>query len=132
LFRTWKRIPGKDGLNITIEVDDSIGHILFLAWQPRANAYKVNDVELSDAPVYFELTLSSGKIWTKGEANATNVVKSSAKDWALVSTRRRNWMDTGLSVAEDEARRDSSGTRLLLALLIRGPVAQSSPCQADR
>ena len=31
-------------------------------------------------------------------------IKGSAKDWALVAIRRRNWMDTGLEVVGDEAR----------------------------
>jgi len=115
----------KDGLDITIEVDDSIGHILFLAWQSRPNAYRINDFALPDTPIYLELTLPSGKIWTKGEANATNVIKGNAKDWALVSTRRRNWMDTDLSVTGDEAQRYASVVQTFAGLADKGPEALS-------
>ena len=59
-------------------------------------------------PMYLELTLPSGEIWTKGDPQAENYIKGSAKEWAMVSVRRRNWMDTSLEVVGDEARRYAS------------------------
>ncbi|MBP3540041.1 MAG: TIGR03084 family protein, partial [Oscillospiraceae bacterium] len=56
-------------------------------------------------PMYLELTLPSGEKWIKGEPNEENYIKGSAKDWAMVSVRRRHWMDTELEVVGDEARR---------------------------
>ena len=49
--------------------------------------------------------MPDGQLWAKGEPNAENYIKGSAKDWAMVSVRRRNWMDTGLQVVGEEARR---------------------------
>ena len=67
--------------------------------------YNVNGLAFDpEIPMYLELTLPSGELWTKGEPNDKNYIKGSAKDWALVAIRRRNWMDTGLEVVGDEAR----------------------------
>ena len=78
---------------------------LFLSWQGRPNMYNVNGLAFDpEIPMYLELTLPSGELWTKGEPNDQNYIKGSAKDWALVAIRRRNWMDTGLEVVGDEAR----------------------------
>ena len=97
-----------DALGKDVEVRDRIDSTLFLSWQARAFAYRINGFEMPDTPLYLELTLPSGKLWSRGEPDAANVIKGSAKDWALVSVRRRNWMDTGLTVIGDEARRYAS------------------------
>ena len=47
----------------------------------------------------------------EGEPNDKNYIKGSAKDWALVAIRRRNWMDTGLEVVGDEARTYAASCR---------------------
>ena len=86
-------------------VKERITSTLFLSWQGRPNMYNVNGLAFdSEIPMYLELTLPSGELWTKGEPNDKNYIKGSAKDWALVAIRRRNWMDTGLEVVGDEAR----------------------------
>ena len=82
--------------------------VLFLSWQARPFAYSINGLQLPDTPMYLELTLPSGEIWTKGDPQAENYIKGSAKEWAMVSVRRRNWMDTSLEVVGDEARRYAS------------------------
>lgn len=88
-----------------VQVKDRITGTLFLSWQSRPNAYRINGLELPETPMYLELTLPSGAIWTAGEPNEENYIKGLAKDWALVAVRRRNWMDTALTVKGDEARR---------------------------
>lgn len=97
-----------DALGIEPVVRDRITGTLFLSWAARPNIYRINQLEIPESPVYLELTLPSGEIWTKGEPNTQNFVKGSAQDWALVAIRRRNWMDTGLEVAGEEARRYAS------------------------
>ena len=97
-----------DTLGKDVEVRDRITGTLFLSWQSRPFAYKINGLTLPDTPMYLELTLPSGKLWTKGEPNEENYIKGTAKDWALVAVRRRNWMDTGLEVVGEEARRYAS------------------------
>lgn len=94
-----------DALGREVVVKERITSTLFLSWQARGFAYKINHAEMPETPIYLELTLPSGALWTKGEPSAENTIKGSAKDWALVSIRRRNWMDTGLEVVGDEARR---------------------------
>lgn len=94
-----------DHFGIEIKETDRIGNILFLAWQSRPNAYRINGVELPETPIYLELTLKDGSTWSKGDSTAENYIKGSALDWALVSIKRRNWMDTELEVVGAEARR---------------------------
>ncbi|MPN62557.1 hypothetical protein SDC9_210306 [bioreactor metagenome] len=97
-----------DALGRDVPVRERITGTLFLSWQARGFAYRINGLELPETPLYLELTLPTGGIWAKGDPAAKNYIRGSAKDWALVAVRRRNWMDTGLEVAGDEARRYAS------------------------
>lgn len=94
-----------DALGMDPIVKDRIAHTLFLSWAARPNAYHINGLELSETPLYLELTLPGGDKWIKGEPEAENVIKGTAKDWALVAVRRRNWRNTGLEVIGEEAER---------------------------
>lgn len=94
-----------DTLGKEVPVHDRITGTLFLSWQSRPFVYKINGYTLPDTPMYLELTLPSGEKWIKGEENSENYIRGSAKDWALVAIRRRNWMDTELEVVGEEARR---------------------------
>ncbi len=95
-----------DALGVDVSVDSKrIQSVLFLSWQSRPFAYRINGAELPETPMYLELKLPNGDIWAKGEPDAENRITGDASDWALVSVRRRNWMDTGLDVKGDEARR---------------------------
>lgn len=94
-----------DALGVEPVVADRITATLFLSWQARPNAYRINGLELPDTPLYLEVVLPSGAIWAKGDPTASNRITGSAKDWALVAVRRRNWMDTDLQVVGEEARR---------------------------
>lgn len=94
-----------DALGIDPVVKDRITSTLFLSWQGRPNMYNVNGLVFNpDTPMYIELVLPSGEIWAKGDPESPNHIKGTAKEWALVSIRRRNWMDTDLEVVGDEAR----------------------------
>lgn len=95
-----------DALGVEPVVKDRITSTLFLSWQGRPNMYNVNGLEFDPTiPMYLELTLPSGALWAKGEPNDRNYIKGTARDWALVAIRRRNWMDTDLEVVGEEARR---------------------------
>lgn len=94
-----------DALGMEPVVKDRITSTLFLSWQGRPNMYHVNGLKFDpDVPMYLELTLPSGTLWTKGDPASSNYIKGTARDWALVSIRRRNWMDTDLEVVGDAAR----------------------------
>jgi len=97
-----------DALGKDVVVCERITSTLFLSWQARPFAYRINKCEMPDTPLYLELLLPSGDVWAKGDSTAANYIKGTAKDWALVSVRRRNWMDTGLEVVGEEARRYAS------------------------
>ena len=97
-----------DALGLDVPVFERIKSVLFLSCQARPFAYAINVCQLPDTPMYLELTLPDGEIWAKGDPAAENYIKGSAKEWALVSIRRRNWMDTDLEVVGEEARRYAS------------------------
>ena len=97
-----------DQLGLPVHVEDRISHTLFLSWQARQFAYSINGAQVPDTPIYLELVLPSGAVWSKGEPGAQNYIKGSALDWALTAIRRRNWMDTELEVSGEEARRYAS------------------------
>ncbi len=94
-----------DALGLEPVVKDRIASTLFLSWQGRPVMYARYDLEFDpEEPMYLELTLPSGAIWAKGDPESPNFIKGSAKDWALVAIRRRNWMDTELQVEGEAAR----------------------------
>lgn len=109
LMELWAHsVDISDALGVEPVVKERITSVLFLSWQARPNAYRINGLELPDTPVHLEVTLPSGTVWSKGDPSAADVIRGSARDWALVAVRRRNWMDTDLEVTGDEARRYAS------------------------
>lgn len=113
-----------DTLGLEPEVTDRIKSTLFLSWQARPNAYRINNLEFPETPIFLELLLPSGEVWMKGDPKANNYIKGSAKDWALVSIRRRNWMDTDLEVVGDEARRYASVVQTFAGWAEKAPKAK--------
>lgn len=98
-----------DALGKDPVVRDRITSTLFLSWQGRPNMYQVNGIDFDpEKPLFLELTLPSGALWAKGDPTAEDRIRGTARDWALVAIRRRNWMDTDLEVEGDEARRYAS------------------------
>ncbi|MCG2801981.1 MAG: TIGR03084 family metal-binding protein [Cellulomonas sp.] len=93
-----------DALGIEPVVKDRIASTLFLSWQARPNAYRINGLELDDTPLYLDLVLPSGASWSKGDPDAADRITGTARDWALVAVRRRRWQDTGLDVVGAHAR----------------------------
>ncbi|MCG2800230.1 MAG: TIGR03084 family metal-binding protein [Cellulomonas sp.] len=94
-----------DALGREPVVKDRIASTLFLSWQARPNAYRINGLELPDTPLYLDVTLPSGAHWTKGDPEAADRITGTARDWALVAVRRRRWQDTDLVIVGDEAHR---------------------------
>lgn len=92
------------GIKPIVPSDEAILPTLFLSWQARPNQYRINNLKMPDVPMYLELTLPSGKIWSKGEKNPDNYVKGNALDWALVAVRRLHPIDTELEIKGDSAR----------------------------
>lgn len=92
-----------DALGRDVVVTDRIKATLFLSWQARPNAYRINGLTFNDDPLYLELTLPSGEMWAKGDPDAQNVIRGSARDWALVATRRRSPEAVSLDIVGDAA-----------------------------
>jgi uncharacterized protein (TIGR03084 family) len=118
-----------DALGREPVVKDRIASTLFLSWQARPNAYRINGLELPDTPVYLDVTLPSGAHWTKGDPAAVDRITGSARDWALVAVRRRRWQDVDLVVVGDEARRYAGVVQTFAGepatASIVGPVART-------
>lgn len=94
-----------DHFGLPVRATDRLPNILFLSWQSRPNAYRINGMSMPDTPMRLELTLPGGGLWICGAETSENYIRGDALEWALVSVKRRNWMDTELEVVGDEARR---------------------------
>jgi uncharacterized protein (TIGR03084 family) len=107
LMELWAHsVDVYDAFGLDTPVADRIQATLFLSWQARPNAYRINGLELPDTPLYLEVTLPSGALWAKGDPAADNWIKGPARDWALVAVRRRRWQDMpALEVHGGEAER---------------------------
>ena len=87
-----------DALGIEPAVAMRIRHTLFLSWQALPNAHRINGLEMPAVPIRLEITLPNGDLWVRGEENADNWIKGTARDWALTAVRRRHYLDTDLQV----------------------------------
>lgn len=116
-----------DALGVEPVVKERIASVLFLSWQARANAYRINGLEMPDTPLYLGVTLPSGRLWAKGDPAADDRITGTARDWALVAVRRRNWMDTGQAVVGDEARRFAS-----IVQTFAGEASEVAPARKPR
>ncbi|MDR1710541.1 MAG: TIGR03084 family protein [Propionibacteriaceae bacterium] len=107
LMELWAHsVDVYDAFGLETPVTDRIQAVLFLGWQARPNAYRINGLEMPDTPLYVEVTLPSGATWAKGDPGAENWIKGSARDWALCVVRRRRPEDLpALEVHGAEAER---------------------------
>lgn len=85
-----------DALGIEKPLTDRARHVVFLGLQALPNAYAAQGRDLPDRPVRVEVTSPSGELWVMGSAEATDVVRGSAFDLALVVTQRLDAGDADL------------------------------------
>lgn len=121
-----------DALGCEPLLSDRIASTLFLSWQARPNAYRINGLDLPDTPLRLELTLPSGTPWAKGEPDAAEVIRGTARDWALVATRRRRWQDTDLAITGAEARRYADVVQTFAGAAALPPAAPPSAPPPER
>lgn len=119
-----------DALGQEALVTDRIASTLFLSWQARPNAYRINGLELPETPLYLELTLPSGATWAKGDPAAADVIRGTARDWALVATRRRRYQDTDLDITGEEAHRYAAVVQSFAGDAAAPPDQRPSPAPA--
>ncbi len=82
-----------DALGLDKPRTDRVRHVVFLGLQALPNAYAAQGRDLPDSPVRLEVTSPSGELWRMGSADATDVVRGSAFDLALVVTQRLDSAD---------------------------------------
>ncbi|MDA8276728.1 MAG: TIGR03084 family metal-binding protein [Actinomycetota bacterium] len=68
---------------------DRISHICFLGSATIAFSFVIHNLTPPTEPIYLELVLPSGSIYSKGDQSAKNSIRGSAKDYALLVTQRR-------------------------------------------
>lgn len=77
---------------------DRLRHIAHIGIQARPFAYRINRLEMPDAPVRVELIGPQGEEWSWGPAEADDLIGGRAIDWCLVVTQRRHRDDVALTV----------------------------------
>ncbi|HJM28927.1 MAG: TIGR03084 family metal-binding protein [Acidimicrobiales bacterium] len=106
-----------DALRIERESTDRLRHIAQLGFITRSWSYMNRGLEPSQVPVKVILESPSGEIWNFGADDAGESVTGTAKDFCLVTTQRRNLIDTELV-----ANGDSAMEWLTIAQAFAGPA----------
>jgi uncharacterized protein (TIGR03084 family) len=106
LMETWAHGQDvADALRVTREPTDRLKHVCHIGVRALPFAYSIRQKEVPTEPIRVEVTSPSGELWTWGPGDATNVVRGSALDFALLVTQRRHREDTDVvatgSVADE-------------------------------
>ena len=97
LMETWAHGQDvADAIGIQREPTDRLKHIVHIGVRALPYAYSVRKMEVPSEPIRVEVTSPSGDVWTWGPEDATNIVRGSALDLALVVIQRRHRDDTSL------------------------------------
>ena len=75
---------------------DRLRHVCHIGVRAMPFSYRNRGLEPPGVPVRVELVSPSGETWTWGDDGAADVVRGSAKDFALLVTQRRHRADTQL------------------------------------
>jgi uncharacterized protein (TIGR03084 family) len=98
LMETWAHGQDvADALGVQREPTGRLKHIVHIGVRALPYAYSVRKMDVPTEPIHVEVTSPSGEVWTWGPSDASNVVRGSALDLALVVIQRRHRDDTGLS-----------------------------------
>ena len=92
-----------DAVQIERQDTDRLRHIAQLGFITRSWSYINRGLEPSEVPVRVAIQSPSGEIWNFGPEDASNCISGTAKDFCLVTTQRRNILDTTLQVQGDAA-----------------------------
>lgn len=98
LMETWAHGQDvADALGAEREATDRLKHIVYIGVRALPYTYTVNKKELPSEPLRVEVKSPSGEVWNMGPDEASDVVRGSALDLALVVTQRRHRDDTDLT-----------------------------------
>jgi uncharacterized protein (TIGR03084 family) len=106
LMETWSHgTDVRDALGVPTGATPSLRHVAHLGVSTRGWSFVVRGLEPDQTPVQVVLTGPDDATWTWGDADAADVVRGTALDFALVATQRRHWRDTDLDVTGASAQR---------------------------
>ena len=104
LMEVWAH--GQDIVD-TVQIERPDGsrlrHIVQLGFITRSWSYINRGLEPSVVPVQVSVQGPSGEVWDFGPEDALNSIRGTARDFCLVTTQRRNLIDTGLQVEGEAA-----------------------------
>jgi uncharacterized protein (TIGR03084 family) len=131
LMETWAHGQDvADALGWPPTATSRLRHVVHLGVAARPYAFAVHHVTDPGDPIRVEVAGPDGTTWTWGPSDATNLVRGSALDLALVVTQRRHRADTSLDVMGETAT-----AWLKVAQAFAGPAGPGrhpGPAPADR
>lgn len=100
LMETWAH--GQDifdTLNVEHEAAHGLKHVAHLGVATFGWSFSCRGMDVPSEVVRVELKGPSGESWTWGPENSSSRISGNAKDFCLVVTQRRHYLDTHLNVA---------------------------------
>lgn len=97
-METWAHgVDVTDGLGLPMSVSDRLVHVAHLGVRTRAFSFAVRGSAVPEADVFVDLAAPGGGRWTFGSPGSPSRVVGSARDFALLVTRRRHRNDLDLA-----------------------------------
>lgn len=97
LMETWAHGQDiYDTLKISRKNSDNIKNIAHMGFTTMAWSFVTNKKEVPHVIPYVELKSPTGEVWSWGEKNNKEYIKTSAVDFCLLVTRRRNLKDLSI------------------------------------
>lgn len=104
MMETWAHgLDVADALGVKRPEGDRIKNVVHLGVRTRDFAYLVNGLDAPAEPFRYEITAPSGRLWTWGPEDATDIVRGPAVDFCELVTQRRHLDDLNLEFIGDEA-----------------------------
>lgn len=107
----------RDTVDAAVTRTDDLAYLVHFIAHTRDFGYLSHDRQPPEEEFRFEANLPSGRVLTVGPAEASQVVRGSAEDLALLASRRRHNGDLGIEVTGDDAQ-----AWLEIAQAYRGPA----------
>lgn len=97
-METWAHsLDVHEALGHPVEPNDRVRHVVHIGVRTRRFSFSLRDLEPPTEEVRVVLVSPSGDRWTYGPEEASQVVRGSAYDFALLVTQRRNRADLELT-----------------------------------
>jgi len=104
IMETWAHAQDVyDAVGADHEPSSRLRHVAHIGVGARAFSYLAHGREMPSTPVRVELIAPDGSLWTWGPDDASDRIRGSALDFALLITQRRHRDDLALEVVGDAA-----------------------------